>query len=63
MGKLIPIEIKYSASVHKYWGKGIMRFREAFPLKEISSGFIISLYPEIYEVERNVWNIPVYIFF
>lgn len=59
-GHYIPIEIKYSAAVHRAWGTGITRFRETFAsAADISPGYVISLHPEIFLLNRDTLNIPV----
>jgi hypothetical protein len=58
-GRAIPIEIKYSASAHRAWGAGVTRFNDTFgKTANISVGYVISLHPEVFFINRETLNVP-----
>jgi predicted AAA+ superfamily ATPase len=58
-GHVIPMEIKYSASVHRAWGAGITRFNDTFgKTADIGVGYVISLHPQVFFINRETLNVP-----
>jgi hypothetical protein len=57
-GKIIPIEMKCSASPDPSWGKGIADFRSVAGLNEDAAGYVVSLYPEPITLGQGLVNVP-----
>ena len=45
--RLVPIEIKFSGTLDRSWGRGIQVFKEVAGLPKESTGYVISTHPRI----------------
>jgi uncharacterized protein len=59
-GKIIPIEIKASATIDASWSHGIKAFREIVGIHKDSPGYVISLNPRVEHIAHNVFNVPLH---
>ena len=60
--RLVPIEIKFSGTLDRSWGRGIQVFKEVAGLPKESTGYVISTHPQVMPIGNGVINLPIQAF-
>jgi len=56
-GRLVPVEIKHTATIHSDDMRGLHDFMGLYP-KDSTDGLLISMFPRVERIARRIWNLP-----